>query len=122
MVSYHIVSCILLIIFILFTDCEDRLQEFYDRINKSDVTYCSDRTKLLPDCTQCIPGLEKVGSALSSSSSSSSSTSLSLLDQPCSRFIKSSISIRNEIKRLTEERYAGKIIVNRPYGLYPCKL
>lgn len=82
------------------------LEEFYKRINQPDVMYCEDRTKLLPDCKQCIPGLER--------------TSLSM-NQSCSRFTKSSINIRNEIKKLTEERYGGKILENRPYGLYPCK-
>ena len=86
------------------------LEEFYKRINQSDVIYCEDRTKLLPECKQCIPGLER---EVSSSSSYD--------DQSCSRFTKSSINIRNEIKKLTEERYGGKILENRPYGLYPCK-
>lgn len=84
---------------------EDRLKQFYDRIKKSDVTYCSDRTKLLPDCTACIPGLQK-GSGSDS----------------CNEFIPNSRDIRDEIKKLTDERYGDKPVADRPFGLYPCKL
>ena len=40
---------------------EDRLAAFYKRIKKSDVEYCKDRTKLLPNCDVCIPGLQAPG-------------------------------------------------------------
>ena len=40
---------------------EDRLDAFHKRIKKSDVKYCKDRTKLLPDCDVCIPGLQAAG-------------------------------------------------------------
>jgi hypothetical protein len=117
-------SSIILVVFVVLSNSQQQqqqryqqqdklsLEEFYKRINQSDVIYCEDRTKLLPDCKQCIPGLERTSSSSSSSSS---------IDHSCSRFTKSSINIRNEIKKLTEERYGGKILENRPYGLYPCK-
>jgi hypothetical protein len=83
---------------------EDRLKQFYDRIKKSDVLYCADRTKLLPSCTQCIPGLQKPAGS-----------------QVCSEFIPASQSIREEIKKLTDQRYGDKPVPDRPFGLYPCK-
>jgi hypothetical protein len=82
---------------------EDRLQLFYDRIKQADAKYCSDRTKLLPDCKHCIPGT-KTGSS----------------GDACTQFIDSSADIRKEIKKLTMERYPNSP-VTRPFGLYPCK-
>ena len=82
----------------------DRLQLFYERVKQSDASYCSDRTRLLPDCTQCIPGLQQT----------SGST--------CDSYIPSSESIRTEILKLTKERYVEEKIsgrMPRPYGLYP---
>jgi hypothetical protein len=83
----------------------DRMQEFYDRILKSDVKYCEDKTKLLPNCNTCIPGLQQ---------KNPTSTT-------CDEYIKSSISIRDEISKLTLERYGDQMVKNRPFGLYPCK-
>jgi hypothetical protein len=83
---------------------EDRLKQFYDRIKKDDVKRCADHTKLMPSCTECIPGLQK-GSG----------------SQACNEFIPASQSIREEIKKLTDERYGHKPVPDRPYGLYPCK-
>jgi hypothetical protein len=83
---------------------EDRLKQFYERIKKDDVKRCADHTKLMPSCTECIPGLQK-GSA----------------SQACNEFIPASQSIREEIKKLTDERYGHKPVPDRPYGLYPCK-
>ncbi len=83
---------------------EDRLRQFYDRIKKDDVKRCADHTKLMPSCTECIPGLQK-GSG----------------SQACNEFIPASQSIREEIKKLTDERYGHKPVPDRPYGLYPCK-
>lgn len=37
----------------------DRLGKFYSRILQSDAVYCQDRTKLLPSCDRCIPGLQQ---------------------------------------------------------------
>lgn len=37
----------------------DRLGKFYSRISQSDAVYCQDRTKLLPSCDRCIPGLQQ---------------------------------------------------------------
>ena len=37
----------------------DRLGKFYSRIAQSDAVYRKDRTKLLPTCDQCIPGLQQ---------------------------------------------------------------
>ncbi len=39
----------------------------------------------------------------------------------CTKFIDSSASIRDEIKKLTIERYGDSQKTNRPFGLYPCK-
>ena len=83
---------------------EDRLQVFYDRIRESDVRYCEDKTKLLPDCKECIPGLKE-----------------STKSGSCDSFIPASMDIRQEIGKLTHERYGGTIKANRPFGLYPCE-
>ena len=83
---------------------EDRLKLFYERINKSDAKYCADKSKLLPQCNECIPGLQKgTGS------------------ESCNEFISTSKKIRDEIKKLTDERYGDKPVIDRPFGLYPCK-
>ena len=87
------------------TATEDRLKLFYERIKKDDVKYCADRTKMLPRCTECIPGLQKGAGSDS-----------------CNEFISQSKEIRDEIKKLTDERYGDKPVVDRPFGLYPCKL
>lgn len=84
---------------------EDRLKQFYDRIKKMDAKFCPDRTKLLPSCVECIPGLQKRGGS-----------------DNCDEFISTSKSIRDEIKKLTDERYGDKPVPDRPFGLYPCKL
>jgi len=83
---------------------EDRLKHFHHRIQKSDVTYCEDRTKLLPSCTQCIPGLEKPKGSKDSDS--------------CSEMMAETTKFRFHIKNITDHRYAA--IADRPYGLYPC--
>lgn len=85
---------------------EDRLSLFYQRILEIDVKYCADKTKLLPDCIECIPGLERSSSSISSS-------------DPCDRFVASSRIIRDEIKKLTLTRYGE--YPQKPFGLYPCK-
>jgi hypothetical protein len=94
-------SLLLLLVFSLAA--EDRLQLFYDRIKKSDVQYCPDKTRLLPDCSACIPGTREATGGSS-----------------CSAFIDSSADIRAEIKKLTQDRYKD-ILPNRPFGLYPCE-
>ena len=84
---------------------EDRLQLFYERIKQTDVKYCEDRTRLLPDCKECIPGLRQ---------GAGSST--------CETYIPSSAAIRSEILKLTNERYKEEKVEGRmwrPYGLYP---
>lgn len=84
---------------------KDRLQWFYERIKQADVKYCEDRTRLLPDCKECIPGLQQ---------GSGSST--------CSTYVPSSEAIRSEILKLTKERYKEEKVegrMARPYGLYP---
>lgn len=79
----------------------DRLAQFYKRITNSDVEFCADKTRLMPDCKECIPGL-KVGQGSST----------------CNEFVPSSLKIREEIQKLTRERYP-MIDSNRPFGLYP---
>mmetsp|Transcript_4031 Transcript_4031/g.6745 ORF Transcript_4031/g.6745 Transcript_4031/m.6745 type:complete len:290 (-) Transcript_4031:194-1063(-) len=83
-------------------NAEDRLKLFYERINKSDAKYCPDKSKLLPQCNECIPGLQK-GSG----------------SETCNEFISTSKKIRDEIKKLTDERYGDKPVIDRPFGLYP---
>jgi hypothetical protein len=84
----------------------DKLKLFYERIRQSDVKYCPDRTRLLPDCNVCIPGLQQ---------NDGSST--------CDSYIQSSESIRSEILTITKERYPDDLgsadRMPRPYGLYP---
>lgn len=91
--------------FVDIKDNVDRLGQFYARIKQPDAIYCKDRTKMLPACTECIPGLEK--SAGSSS---------------CDVFIASSRSIRDEIRKLVIERFGTTSPADRTFGLYPCKL
>jgi hypothetical protein len=84
---------------------EDKLRLFYERIQEPDVKYCHDRTRLLPDCTECIPGLQQGVGSLS-----------------CNSYISSSESIRSEIAKLTRQRFKEENIpgrMSRPYGLYP---
>jgi hypothetical protein len=89
----------------------DYIRLFYDRIKQSDAKYCTDRTKMLPDCTLCIPGLRH---------SKPESTS-------CDAYLPSSSKIRQEIRALTVDRYGangdqsveGQKRYPRPFGLYP---
>lgn len=81
----------------------DRLKLFYERIKKQDVKYCEDRTRLMPSCSECIPGLMQPPGQTT-----------------CSEFIPSSKAIRDEIKQLTDTRYGHNPIPDRPFGLYPC--
>jgi hypothetical protein len=82
---------------------EDRLQIFYDRLKQSDVKYCPDKTKLLPNCVECIPGLEKSAGS-----------------ETCDKYVKESVAIRSEIGALTSTRYGAAVLKSsRPYGLYP---
>ena len=80
----------------------DRLSAFLKRLASDDVEYCSDRTRLQPDCKECIPGL-RAGAGSSS----------------CNEFVPASLKIRNEIGKLTLERYGSKLDPARPFGLYP---
>lgn len=80
----------------------DRLSAFLKRLASDDVEYCSDRTRLQPDCKECIPGL-RAGAGSSS----------------CNEFVPASLKIRNEIGKLTVERYGSKLDPSRPFGLYP---
>ena len=82
----------------------DRLKIFYERIEKPDVKYCEDKTRLLPLCKECIPGLQQGAGSMT-----------------CNEFIPSSKAIRDEIKRLTDQRYGHNPVADRPFGLYPCK-
>eukprot|EP01032_Pedospumella_encystans_P007607 gene7607-9109_t len=81
---------------------EDRLKHFYNRILKSDVKYCPDKTKLLPNCTECIPGLQKGPGS-----------------ESCDELFVGTKGFRKELKRLTDTRYGDKPVADRPFGLYP---
>lgn len=86
------------------TQSDDKLKIFYDRLLLSDVKYCKDRTRLLPNCKLCIPGLQAVGSDI------------------CNQYVKESVDIRDEISKLTIARYGVTTQQSsRPFGLYPCK-
>jgi hypothetical protein len=96
---------IILFGYLLYVECgKDRLVEFYERLNEPSVKYCSEKTKMLPDCNTCIPGMQ-----------------LSTTDQSCSEFIPSSKSIREEIGDLVVKRFGDNMPRNRTFGLYPCK-
>jgi len=84
---------------------EDRLRWFYERLKQADVKYCEDRTRLLPDCKECIPGLQQEAGS-----------------DACGAYVPSSEAIRSEILKLTKERYKEEKVegrMARPYGLYP---
>lgn len=84
---------------------DDKLKVFYDRLKQPDVKYCEDKTKMLPDCKLCIPGLRQ---------STGSNT--------CDTYLKESVEIRSEIGKLTSDRYGAAVLKSsRPFGLYPCK-
>ena len=80
----------------------DRIALFNVRLQQADVEYCPDRTRMLPDCTHCIPGLQQGADS-----------------KTCNEFISSSLSIRKEIGDLTRQRYGDKLDPARPFGLYP---
>ena len=85
---------------------DDKLGIFYQRLTQADVKKCEDDTLLMPDCTACIPGLQRSDGS-----------------KRCDAYVKESINIRSEIGRLTSERYgAAALTSSRPFGLYPCKL
>jgi hypothetical protein len=85
----------------------DYIAQFYERLKQSDVQFCEDRTKMLPGCQVCIPGLVQS----------------SVDKEACDTYIPGSMKIRNEIEELTKERYATmpqeKDRYPRPFGLYP---
>lgn len=84
---------------------EDKLHLFYERAKQSDVKYCQDRTRMLPDCTVCIPGLQQSDGS-----------------KQCDVYVKESVDIRNEIGKLASERYGAAVLKSsRPFGLYPCE-
>lgn len=82
----------------------DRLSDFYSRLSQSDVKYCADKTKLLPNCNQCIPGMQPPPGK-----------------EACTEYIPSSKSIRDEIRNLVVKRFGDSLPANRTFGLYPCK-
>ena len=103
--SFVLLACVLIISEDTNSPTEDRLQVFYDRLKEQDVLFCQDRTRLLPHCKECIPGLEQ----------SEGSTS-------CDSYVKETLEIRKEIEKLTTDRYGVEVLKSsRPYGLYPCK-
>lgn len=85
----------------------DYIAAFYERLKQSDAKYCEDRTRMLPDCKECIPGL----------------TTSSVESTTCDTYIPGSAKIRDEIEGLTKDRYANlpeeKGRYPRPFGLYP---
>ena len=83
----------------------DRLKHFYKRILRSDVKRCPDKTKLLPHCTDCIPGLQKGPGS-----------------ESCDELVTGTKVIRKELKNLTDTRFGNKPVADRPFGLYPCKI
>jgi hypothetical protein len=84
---------------------EDKLSLFYKRLSEPDVKYCSDKTKLLPNCNECIPGMQQSAGS-----------------QSCDQFAPASRAIRDEIRQLVIQRFGLDTSPDRKYGLYPCKL
>lgn len=85
---------------------EDKLKGLYDSLKKPDVKFCQDKTRLLPDCTACIPGLQQTAGS-----------------ETCNSYVKESVDIRSEIGKLTSERYGADVLTSsRPFGLYPCEI
>jgi len=80
---------------------EDKYIDFLILLSSSANKQCPDKTLLLPDCMNCIPGLIKEEGSSS-----------------CNKYSESSKNIRDEIKQLTDERYPQPA-PHRPFGLYP---
>jgi hypothetical protein len=86
----------------------DYIAAFYEQLKTTPgVKYCDDRTKMLPACKECIPGL----------------TTASAESTTCDTYMPGSAKIRDEIEGLTKDRYANmpqeKGRYPRPFGLYP---
>lgn len=87
----------------------DRLSQFYARLERTAAAqYCADRTKLMPACAVCIPGLRAAASGQGDGSA------------PCTEYIQESKMIRDELRLLTKQRYPELAKDEaRAYGLYP---
>lgn len=82
----------------------DRLKQFYQKIADptTGVKSCADRSMLMPQCLQCIPGTQKSGKSNS-----------------CDEYIKGTKDIREEIGTLTKQRFGENLPPDREFGLYP---
>jgi hypothetical protein len=82
----------------------DRLKSFYQKIAdpSTGVKSCADRSMLMPQCLQCIPGTQKSGKSNS-----------------CDEYIKGTKDIREEIGTLTKQRFGTDLPSDREFGLYP---
>jgi len=78
------------------------LDEFYDLANSLDSKKCPDHTYLMPECTHCIPGLIK-----------------SKGSETCGTLSPLAARLRNQIEKLTIERFGKNPDPKRKYGLYP---
>jgi hypothetical protein len=84
---------------------EDKLKGLYENLKNPNVKFCKDKTRLLPDCAACIPGLKQTAGS-----------------ETCNSYVKESVDIRSEIGKLTSQRYGPDVLTSsRPFGLYPCK-
>jgi hypothetical protein len=84
---------------------EDKLKGLYESLKNPNVKFCKDKTRLLPDCTACIPGLQQTTGS-----------------ETCNSYVKESVDIRSEIGKLTSQRYGADVLTSsRPFGLYPCE-
>lgn len=84
---------------------EDKLKGLYDSLKNPNVKFCKDKTRLLPECTACIPGLQQTAGS-----------------ETCDSYVKESVDIRSEIGKLTSQRYGADVLTSsRPFGLYPCE-
>lgn len=95
---------VLLPVLLPYCTSSNKIDEFYVRLKKEDVKRCPDPTKLLPDCHVCIPGLKKASGS-----------------DTCGEFVDDSKTIRDEIARLTKDRYGPDLDPSRKFGLYPCE-
>lgn len=81
-------------------------QSFVQNLAKTEgVQMCQDKAKILPGCTQCIPGTE-----------------LNTVDGTCSIYSPKTSALRNDIQSRTEEKFPSTFSTENlqsRFGLYP---
>jgi hypothetical protein len=87
---------------LLRSDSMYRLLEFYSSLSSPEVKRCPDSSHLMPDCTDCIPGMLRLPG-----------------NSTCSILDPTSVAIRNEIVKLTRGRFGEHMHPLKPFALYP---